>query len=72
MVDALPHINDDRYEGAAPAADELYDGALAALLAGAVRRPGVVDRLRSALRKLHARRRADGDPLPPEHWFWSP
>ena len=72
MMGAPPHINDDRHDGAAPAADELYDAALASLLVQAAQRPGVLDRLRSALRRLHAQRRADGDPVPPEHWFWSP
>ena len=72
MMGAPPHINDDRHEGADSAADELYDAVLADLLVRAIRPPSVLDRLRSALTNLHTRRRADGDPLPPEHWFWSP
>ena len=54
-------------------ADEaLYQAALADLLAQAVQPPGVLCRLRrtiwSALKALHARRRSDGDSLPPEFW----
>jgi hypothetical protein len=52
--------------------DALYADALAALLAQAARRPGLLARLRmtiwSALKALHARRRDDGDQLPPEYW----
>lgn len=60
--------------GARLDADEaLYEAALAALLAQPVQPPGVLGRLRgtvwSALKGLHARRRQDGDRLPPEHWF---
>ena len=51
--------------------DALYDGALTALLAQAVRRPGVLEQLRktvwSSLQALHARRRDDGESLPPEY-----
>jgi hypothetical protein len=56
--------------------DDLYAAALTSLLAQAVRPPGTLDRLKrtiwSALKALHARRRADGDRLPPEYWhmFW--
>ena len=58
---------------AGPDADDaLYEAALAALLAQAVRPPGALHRLRrtiwSALKGLHARRRDDGDELPPEYW----
>ena len=71
-----PHIDDDRDEHSATvgteavAADALYNAALADLLARAGRRPGVLDRLCSLVRKLHARRRSDGEPLPLEYWFW--
>jgi hypothetical protein len=59
----------------APESDKaLYDAALAALLAQAVRPPGVLSRLRemiwSALKRLHARRRDEANRLPPEYWFW--
>jgi hypothetical protein len=60
---------------AAPETDEaLYDAALVALLAQAVRPPSVLDRLRqliwSALKRFHARRRDEANRLPPEYWFW--
>ena len=52
--------------------DALYEAALAALLDQAVHPPGLLDRLRrtiwSALKGVHARRRDDGEPLPPEYW----
>ena len=73
---ASPHIDDDRDERSATAAvdtvaaDALYAAALADLLAEAGRRPGVLDRLCSLVRRLHARRRSDGEQLPPEYWFW--
>jgi hypothetical protein len=69
MMAASPCIGDDRLEPMASGDDELYGGALAALLTQAVQRPSVLGRLQSALRKLHSRRRDDGEPLPPEHWF---
>ena len=57
---------------AGPDADALYEAALSSLLAQAVRPRGTLDRLKrsiwSALVKLHARRRPDGDRLPPEYW----
>ena len=73
---ASPHFDDRRDERSAAAAlnaiadDALYDAALAELLAHAGRRPGMLDRLCSLVRRLHARRRSDGEPLPPEYWFW--
>jgi len=73
---ASPHFDDHRDERSAAAAlnavadDALYDAALAELLAHAGRRPGMLDRLCSLVRRLHARRRSDGEPLPPEYWFW--
>ena len=73
---ASPHIDDDQDERSATvevsivAADAFYDAALADLLAEAGRRPGVLDRLCSLVRTLHARRRSDGERLPPEYWFW--
>jgi hypothetical protein len=52
--------------------DALYEAALSSLLAQAVQPPDVLDRLKrtiwSAQRELHARRRADGDRLPPADW----
>jgi hypothetical protein len=74
---ASPHIDDDRGERGAAAVvnsavtDALYGAALAALLDEASRRPGVLERLCSLVRRLHARRRSDGRPLPPEYWFGS-
>ena len=72
---ASPHFDDHRDERSAAALnavadDALYDAALAELLAHAGRRPGMLDRLCSLVRRLHARRRSDGEPLPPEYWFW--
>jgi hypothetical protein len=69
MMAASPRIGDDRPAPTASADDELYAVALAVLLTQAVQRPSLLDRLRSALRKLHSRRRDDGEPLPPEDWF---
>ena len=74
---ASPHIDDDRDErGAAAvvntaATDALYGAVLAALLAEASRRPGVLEHSCSLVRRLHARRRSDGEALPPEYWFWA-
>ena len=55
------------------AEDAHYEAALNALLAQAVRPPGTLERLRktvwSSLKALHARRRDDGESLPPEYWF---
>jgi hypothetical protein len=52
--------------------DALYEAALASLLAQVARPPGLLDRLWrtiwSWLTQLHARRRADGEQLPPECW----
>jgi hypothetical protein len=54
---------------AGPDADE---AARENLLAAAVQPPGMLDRLRrtiwTALQAFHARRRTDGDSLPPEYW----
>jgi len=69
MMAASPRIDDDHLEPTASADDELYAGALAALLTQAAQRPSVLNRLRSALKKPHSRRRDDGEPLPPERWF---
>jgi len=73
---ASPHIDDQEDERSATAIvntvadDALYAAALIDLLAEAGRRPGVLERLCSLVRRLHARRRRDGEPLPPEYWFW--
>ena len=54
------------------AEDALYEAARITLLAQAARRPGVLEQLRktvwSSLKALHARRRDDGERLPPEYW----
>jgi hypothetical protein len=78
---ATSDIDADRHRPGSPvgswagAADELYAAALTSLLTHAIQRPGRLVRLRTAiwssLKALHARRRHDGDKLPPEYWFWS-
>jgi hypothetical protein len=56
-------------------ADDIYDAALATLLAQAVRRPGRPERIGravlAALKALHARKRADAEQLEPWYWFLS-
>ena len=59
---------------AGPDADEaLYQAAREILLAAAVQPPGMLCRLRrtiwTAVQAFHARRRTDGDSLPPEYWL---
>jgi hypothetical protein len=69
---------DDRYERGASfelrldGGDAWYDAALAAGPDQVRQAPGLLDRVWTTLAKFHARRRTDGESLPPEHWFWSP
>jgi hypothetical protein len=73
---ASPHSADDQHERSASVVlrhagdDELYAAALAALLDQVAHPPSLLDRIWRTLRTFHARRRDDGEPLPPEHWFW--
>jgi hypothetical protein len=66
---ASPHIGDDRLERSA-SIDDWYDAVLAALLAEAVRPPGVLNRLRSTLMRLHHLRQTELEGLPLEYWYW--
>lgn len=54
-------------------ADDEYDLALARLLAEAVRRPGLLERvgrkLRAVVQALYDRRCDDAEHLAPEYWF---
>jgi hypothetical protein len=80
MMGAPPHIDEARHQRGAPAgcragvADDMYDAALANLLAHASPSCGVLGRLwrtiRSSLMRLHRRRRGDATGQPPEFWFW--
>lgn len=53
--------------------DDEYDAALARLLAEAVRRPNMLERiarrLLAALKVLHARKREEAEHLEPSYWF---
>lgn len=54
-------------------ADDEYDVALARLLAEAVRRPPVLERigrtLRAAARAIYERKREEAEILAPEYWY---
>jgi hypothetical protein len=77
MMGASPHIDDDRQARSASlviahaADDAAYEAALAALLDQVAHRPGLLDRIWLALKRFHARRRAEAERLPVEYWFWT-
>jgi hypothetical protein len=72
------YTGDDRYERGASvevkldADDAWYDATLAGVPDQQAARPGLLDQVWMALTRFHARRRPDGESLPPEYWFWSP
>ena len=76
MVGASPHTDDDRQARSASlvighgADDAVYDAALAALLDQVAHPPSLLDRIWLALKRFHARRRAEHERLPVEYWFW--
>jgi hypothetical protein len=71
MMDALPFIRQDAH-GHGDTDEDMYDAALAVLLAYATRTPGPLTRLRTMLRRLHDAHVADLEQLPQAYWLWHP